>query len=152
MKIMHLPSKQESHPDSKAEPLLVIVDPQRACYRSLLSELPGLAGRVCFCRSGNDALQVARQSSEAVWLIAMDLPDLPGGKLVEALGRLGRPFRAALVAEQYDPQAELAAVQTGRAFFACKPLSAAWLGALVRGADLVSPAEGRRDRCEALSA
>ena len=105
---------------------IVVVDGRPGDYAQVLSAgaQPGVVFN--FAMSAEDALRIG-VGPHATWLVNMELPDMPGHELAQlVLGRMadGAVF---LVADQYDPADEIAALQHPRIFYGCKPPDESWL-------------------------
>jgi len=121
--------------------IIGIVDPEPDGYWRLAEQAEA---RGLFCRyaaTGEEALRLAERARPALWLVNLRLPDLAGFELCRLLlARRGRT-PIFLVADEYDPQAEIAAL-SGGLHFLCKPLPATMLD-LLAGAAPAMEAAGR---------
>jgi len=105
---------------------VMIVDPAPSDYEQAVMDC---AGRDCcfrFARDGHDALRLWQTSKRAIWVVHVDLPDMPGFELAELLRQRGSG-RICMIDETYDPRAEIRSRISGASMYLCKPLSPDWL-------------------------
>ena len=110
---------------------VVVVDAKPGDYAEILSAeaRPGVVFN--FAVSAEDALRIGFVP-RATWLVNIRLPDMPGHELAALV--LDRTDGAVfLVADQYDPADEIAALQHPRTLYGCKPPHQSWLTLLTSG-------------------
>ena len=103
---------------------IVVVD--AAAAHEPLWQDARLNAECCLCSTGHEALRLP-PAAGVLWLVNTRLPDMAGLELWHLLRSRWRDKYVVLVADQHDPAQELAALQTGRLHYACKPLTTAWL-------------------------
>lgn len=126
------------------ETRVVIVDPNPGDYAHFFDGVRGAsrdasgeiqvpahddqpASRFRFVDSAREALRVAPEYGDVLWIINTHLPDLTGFDLYSMLAdRLG-DVPVWLVGDEYDTQEELEAYCTNATMYACKPVCQAWL-------------------------
>ncbi len=129
-----------SQPHACSTRTVVIVDPVVDDYNALVASRRADNSRFFFFDTGEAAVRLSAPAN-AVWLINVDLPDMPGPDLTRLLrGRTDRPT-VCLIGDQYDFEDELAARCCGAALYLCKPLSPQWFLHL---GDITSTRDGQR--------
>jgi len=101
--------------------LIGIVDPQGEDYWGLADRAEAGEMYCRFAATGEQALRLAERVHPALWLINLNLPDMDGLELSRILRMRDDETPHFLIADQYDPQAETAALAGGRQFL-CKPV------------------------------
>lgn len=102
---------------------VAVVDPSAGDY----GHLAGEEARWQFFGDGKSALRGCRPTRADLWLIASRLPDMTGLELHRLLRSHVGKTPLFLVAAQYDPIEELAALSAGDVHYMCKPFPAALL-------------------------
>jgi DNA-binding response OmpR family regulator len=134
-------------PDSLPRKLneVVIVDAECSRYDEMTAVAQEGVMGVHFCIDGRTALRLARQFRADAWVIAADLPDMPGIKLIELLDRQMQqrdvvPLRSRaqipggeldcarrpamfLVSDSYRPEDEIHALAHGVSGYLVHPFS-----------------------------
>jgi DNA-binding NtrC family response regulator len=106
---------------------LLIVDANAHDYSHLASELKRRQLQVHIYPSGEDALRASPATRWPLWMINVQLPDMPGITLLEHLRRRSSRSSVFLIADVHTAEAELAARSAGATAYLCKPPSAAWI-------------------------
>jgi DNA-binding response OmpR family regulator len=124
----------------------VIVDANPDDYYGLIPVIERHGAVPCFLTTGDDALKKATKSSSVCWMINLELPDMSGLELHELLRQRLIDSTVFMVADDYQPQAEVVVLCTGGAQFACKPLHPTWLQESVEWNDAQHASAGRQRR------
>ncbi|MEX2310586.1 MAG: response regulator [Pirellulales bacterium] len=106
---------------------LIVVDPQFDDYEPLFEELGLSELRVKQFSTGEDALRATDRCSSTLWLMNIELPDMPGTGLLTLVRRRWRRCSVFLVGNAYSAEDELAARLAGATAYVCKPACAEWL-------------------------
>lgn len=92
---------------------IFVVEGRQAEADGLRQRLAGNGAVVVFLKSGQAALQAAREGSPAIWLIHVSLPDMAGTELHHLLRQRGERAPVALVADDYSEAEERAVRAAG---------------------------------------
>jgi len=107
--------------EPRSELVIGVVDSRPEDYWQFAEQAEA---RGLYCRyatTAGAALQLAERARPVLWLINLDLPDVDGLELCRLLcPRLTRTPHF-FVADEYDPQAEIAVLSAGGHLF-CKPV------------------------------
>ena len=104
-----------------------VVDRNPADYGHLVKNNAGTNQTLTFLRDARSALRVNPTTSEPVWIINLDLPDMSGLDLYSMLRSRFPTSPVFLIGDSYDPQEERAARMTGASLYFCKPLQQEWI-------------------------
>ncbi len=85
------------------------------------------ASRFRFVGSAREALRLAPESTDILWIINTHLPDLTGFDLYSMLADRLEGVPVWLVGDEYGTSEELQAYCSNAAMYACKPLNETWL-------------------------
>lgn len=116
------------------EKVVAVVDPDRRAYLGLEGLIRNTRAAILWLSRGREALRLEEEIRPRLWLIGMDLPDLPCFDLLEMLRQRHDHSQFCIVAGSYRKEDEQRAYRAGRTAYACKPLEAWWLRELVRSA------------------
>jgi DNA-binding response OmpR family regulator len=101
---------------------ILIVDPDRSGYDSLLQAAATRRYEVCFLATGRDALRQRREMLAGLVMVNVVLPDFSGFEVVEMLRPFPKGGAVFLVADQYAVEDELRALELGIGSYLYKPL------------------------------
>ena len=107
---------------------ICIVDPQPDDYQGWDSLAEANGVRVRMVASAEEALRVAHTAAVDLWVVNVELPGLSGCELCGMLRARSTPAPVYLVANEYSPAAERAALRSQATLFGCKPGHENWLG------------------------
>lgn len=112
--------RQDVSRELKAGAHIVVIDarPHDYCDLPRLSAERGL--HVHFLTTGNAAVQFMPRTFAALWMINMQLPDIPGLDVVELLRERRVEGSICSVADKYDAHEEQAACCRGADLYVCK--------------------------------
>lgn len=104
-----------------------VVDPEPGDYQALVQKVPAQQTRFEFVHSGRDALRHYARSRPDLWIINVRLPDMSGMDLYEMLHSRSPDVLCYLVGDDYQPEDEMNARQSGATMYLCKPVQSEWL-------------------------
>ena len=99
-----------------------IVDPDRNEYDGLSTELQADAFKLLFFCDARTALRYGGHQNTVMWIVGIELPDMPGIALVELLRGQSRRTPICVVGRRYEAAHEQSALQKGATLYATKPL------------------------------
>lgn len=126
---------------------LAVVDASPADYQRLLNLAESAGLNVCLFSSGAAALDFARQTPVALWIVNTRLTDCDGFALAERLVRRGRHTPIFMVDDAYDVDAEMETLSRGLSKYLCKPVDPCWI--VESGLLSLAPAAARRQAAAA---
>ena len=104
-----------------------VVDSKPADYRHLVQDNDDPSQTFAFLSDARSALRVNPSSSNAVWIINLDLPDMSGLDLYSMLRSRFPTSPVFIVGDDYHPEDERAARMSGASLYFCKPLQKRWI-------------------------
>jgi DNA-binding NarL/FixJ family response regulator len=104
-----------------------VVDSQPSDYRHLVQNNDDSQQTFAFLSDARSALRVNPSSSNAVWIINLDLPDMSGLDLFSMLRSRFPTSPVYIVGDDYHPEQERAARMSGASLYFCKPIQQEWL-------------------------
>ena len=114
--------------------VVAIVDPDRRAYEGLEGLIRDAHAAILWLPRGREALRVEEDIRPRLWLIGLNLPDLPCFDLLEMLRQRHDHAQFCIVADSYRKEDEQRAYREGRTTYICKPLETWWLRELVSNA------------------
>ena len=106
---------------------VIVVDARPADYVEMAARLAAQRVSFRFARTADDALRMARHTPQAVWLINVSLPDMPGAELLKLLRERDAHVASFFVGEWYRAEDELQCRTSGALAYVCKPVEPDWL-------------------------
>lgn len=104
-----------------------VVDSKPSDYRHLVRDNDDGQRTFAFLNDARSALRVNPTSSDAVWIINLDLPDMSGLDLYSMLRSRFPTSPVYIVGNDYHPDEERAARMSGASLYFCKPIQPEWL-------------------------
>jgi len=114
--------------------IVAVVDPNRRPYEGLVELVHSEHAAIHWLSCGREALRLEEELRPRLWLIGMNLPDLPCFDLLEMLRQRHDHAQFCIVAGSYRKEDEQRAYRAGRTAYTCKPLETWWLRDLLRSA------------------
>ncbi len=99
-----------------------VVDAQSSDYAEMEQSCTRTGLNVTYFRSGRDALRSNPDESPELWLVNMELPDMPGCTLHDMLRTRGCRVPIALIGDVYREEDERNARIAGASVYLAKPL------------------------------
>lgn len=111
-----------------------IVDPESSDYTHFASACQSNEFGLCFFSDAAAALRYGRHEDALLWIIGIELPDMPGIALAELLRQKSRRTLICMIGRRYDPADELLALRRGATIYVSKPLDITRLVSLAQHA------------------
>ena len=108
--------------DTSDRTKVFVVDANKADYAALVKTSSARNTEVVFFENGRDALRAASSIGPAMWVVNMELPDMPGTKLRTLLRSRGNKSPLALVGNEYSIEQEIAARSAGCEMYFAKSM------------------------------
>jgi DNA-binding response OmpR family regulator len=111
--------------------IVAVVDPDRRAYEGLVGLAHNERTAIHWMSCGREALRLKADIRPQLWLIGLNLSDVPCFDLLEMLQQLHEHSQFCVVASRYSAEDERRAYLAGRTAYLCKPLETWWLRELV---------------------